>query len=284
MAEAKIRAAYPRRVGLLSLLLLGALQNGCGLSSDRDGPPSTPMDMSRVPDAVPRYEPPSRYGNPPSYVVNGRRYHTLKTSHDYIERGVASWYGRKFHGRRTASGEVYDMYTMTAAHRSLPLPTYARVTNLNNGRKILVRINDRGPFHGNRIIDLSYAAASKLGMLGTGTALVEVKAVNSLRTVPKQLEASDSDSEVMPVALGSTETDRTGFYLQIGAFSLRANAERLQARLGAVAESVARISEMSLNGKTVFRVQLGPLMNLEQADRLAMLLAGEGFNPHITLE
>lgn len=126
----------------------------------------------------------SKYGNPPYYEVNGRLYHTLSSSVGYVERGIASWYGTKFHGRRTSSGEPYDLYGVTAAHKTLPLPSYVLVTNLSNGRNLVVRVNDRGPFHDERIIDLSYAAAGKLGVLPTGTALVEVRAIQPGEVLP----------------------------------------------------------------------------------------------------
>jgi len=126
-----------------------ALLGGCSSIAVKDSAPPQPTDVSSIPDAVPRAEPRSKYGNRPSYKVNGTTYHVLKDAAGYNERGIASWYGKKFHGRRTSSGEPYDMYAMTAAHRSLPLPCYARVTNLQNGRSVVVKINDRGPFHGN---------------------------------------------------------------------------------------------------------------------------------------
>ena len=138
---------------------------------------SSPPLPETIPDAVPRYEPRSNYGNPPSYDVFGKRYYVLSTSADYVERGVASWYGPGFHQVLTSTRERYDMYGMSAAHKTLPLPCYVRVTNLQNGRSIVVRVNDRGPFVGNRIIDLSYTAAAKLDMLRNGTAMVEVRTV-----------------------------------------------------------------------------------------------------------
>jgi rare lipoprotein A len=140
-------------------------------------PIQPPQGALEIPDAVPRYEPRSAYGNPPFYEVFGKRYFVLSSSADYVERGVASWYGPGFHKVRTSTGEIYDMYGMTAAHKTLPLPAYARVTNLQNGRSVVVRVNDRGPFVGNRIIDLSYTAAAKLDMLRDGTAMVEVRTV-----------------------------------------------------------------------------------------------------------
>lgn len=163
------------RFGLIALLA------GCAGTGNRDGAPDETPDLSNIDDAVPRVEPKSKYGNPKSYVVFGKRYYTKDSAIGHVERGTASWYGKKFHGRRTSSGERYDMYAMTAAHKSLPLPSYARVTNLENGRSAVVRVNDRGPFHGRRVIDLSYAAAHKLGVVRQGTALVEVRTIDPAR-------------------------------------------------------------------------------------------------------
>jgi len=136
--------------------------------------PRNAPDVNQIPDAIPREEPRSPYGNPPFYTVGGRRYAVLPSASGYVERGVASWYGTEFHGLRTSTGEPYDMFAMTAAHKTLPLPCYARVTNLSNGRSVVVRINDRGPFIANRIIDLSYSAAARLDMIRSGTAFVEL--------------------------------------------------------------------------------------------------------------
>ena len=186
---------------LVSLLLITALLQSCagGSAPDADGPPDASSVPPVPPDAVPRVEPRSRYGNPSSYVVFGRRYHVMNSAHDYVERGIASWYGRKFHGRRTSSGEPYDMHAMTAAHKSLPLPSYVRVTNLKNGRSTVVRVNDRGPFHENRIIDLSYAAARKLDILGEGTGMVEVRALTPGRA-PAPAVIPVSTAAALPTA------------------------------------------------------------------------------------
>lgn len=171
-----------RAIGLLSLCAMVLV--GCGGSPKKSSTPSKgsdtypPSKLSAIPDAKPRAEPRSRYGNPKSYVVLGKRYHTLPTSAGFVERGHASWYGRKFHGRRTSSGEKYNMYAMTAAHKRLPLPSYVQVTNLSNGKRVVVKVNDRGPFHGNRVIDLSYTAAHKLDLVKHGTAMVEVRAID----------------------------------------------------------------------------------------------------------
>ena len=250
-----------------------ALLAGCSGVEQSDGAPVAPPDLSQVPDAVPRLEAPSRYGNPPSYVVNGRRYHTLSSSHGYRERGIASWYGTKFHGRRTSTQEVYDMYAMSAAHKSLPLPTYARVTNLDNGRSVVVRINDRGPFHHNRIIDLSYAAAARLGILARGTGLVEVEAIDARRHArqappPRSALAGSAD-----------------LYLQVGAFSDRGNAERLKARIDSVGDAPVLISEVAGGPGTLYRVRLGPLASVEKADSLVHRLAQLGVaDTHVVIE
>ncbi|MCG6862576.1 MAG: septal ring lytic transglycosylase RlpA family protein [Chromatiaceae bacterium] len=166
--------------GAALLLSLGLL-SGCSSTIDRDSATGNPPDLSSIEDAQPKIEPKSKYGNPETYVVFGKRYYTKASSKGYVERGIASWYGKKFHGRKTSSGERYDMYGMTAAHKTLPLPTYARVTNVKNGRSAVVKINDRGPFHGKRVIDLSYTAARKLGVVATGTAMVEVRAIDPSR-------------------------------------------------------------------------------------------------------
>lgn len=146
----------------------------------RDGPPTIPsdVDLDTISDAVPREEPLAAYGNMLEYEVLGTVYRRLQSAVGYEEEGTASWYGEEFHGRPTSSGELYDLYGMTAAHRTLPLPSYVEITNLENGRRVVVRVNDRGPFHGGRLIDVSYAAAHRLGMLGPGTARVRVRALH----------------------------------------------------------------------------------------------------------
>lgn len=188
------------RLLVLTGCLLGLL-SGCSSTADKDSAPRNAPDVSGIPDAVPKVEPKSKYGNPESYVVFGKRYHTKSSSKGHVERGLASWYGKKFHGRRTSSGERYDMYAMTAAHKTLPLPTYARVTNVKNGRSAVVKINDRGPFHGRRVIDLSYSAAKKLGVVSKGTAMVEIRTIDP--SSPQSVEedtflASDDGGSAAP--------------------------------------------------------------------------------------
>ena len=204
-----------RNQSRLLLALLPALLAACSSqppSGVRDSAPDRKLDPDTIVDAVPRDEPRSRYGNPKSYAVFGRRYQVMESSAGHREKGIASWYGSKFHGRRTSSGEAYDMYAMTAAHKNLPLPTYVRVTNLRNGRSAVVKVNDRGPFHDNRIIDLSYAAATKLGILATGTGLVEISAID----VRQQAEP---DPQAVNVAQPADGEEIPGVFIQVGAFS-----------------------------------------------------------------
>lgn len=259
------------RLLLITALLLATLiLHGCGGSDylAGDGAPRGHVDVSKIPDAVPRDEPRSRYGNPASYEALGQRYHVMHSSSGYTERGIASWYGTKFHGRRTSSGEPYDMYAMTAAHTRLPLPTYVRVTNLENGRTVVARVNDRGPFVKNRIIDLSYAAAIKLGMTGKGTALVEVRALDPGRPAPA----------AQPAPIMAQAAHRPAVFIQIGAFSSRQNAEQILARLASHAlPAVAALHEGLANGAPIYRVRLGPLASVELADGAARELERIGF-------
>ena len=260
---------------LFLAIILSMLLSGCGRVSVEDGPGQRDIDVSDIPDATPKVEPKSRYGNPESYVVFGQRYFPLESGRGFVERGVASWYGEKFHGRRTSSGETYDMYAMTAAHKTLPLPTYVRVTNLSNNRTIVVRVNDRGPFHDNRIIDLSYTGAKKLGMLKQGTALVEIRAIDPAQPIQSPVVALTSDAAGNQVRL----------FLQVGAFSYRDNAENLKKQVVEIADEIVLIEEVIRNGKPIYRVRLGPLLDVAHADRLAFLLADAGFeHPHIVLE
>ena len=187
------------RIPLVATLALLTLFAACSSRPVYDSGPNAGAAPSRLPaDPVPKNEPRSRYGNGPYYKVYGRTYRVLDTSYGYRERGVASWYGRKFHGRMTSSQEPYDMYAMTAAHKALPLPTYVRVRNLRNNRSIVVRVNDRGPFVDNRLIDLSYAAAVKLDMVREGTTLVEVTAISFDEPPPGSIRASAPPPKAEP--------------------------------------------------------------------------------------
>jgi rare lipoprotein A len=254
------------------ILALAALLPGCSFTVQRDGGPLPgSVRTADVPDAVPRSEPRSKYGNPESYVVNGRRYFVMQDAAGYVEQGIASWYGEKFHGRRTSSGESYDMYAMTAAHKTLPLPTYVRVTNLRNSKNVILRVNDRGPFHENRIIDLSYTAAAKLDILAKGTGLVEVRA----------LTGNGDAAAVPPAPLpGRGGAGSGAFYIQVGAFASRANAEALRRRLGAAGDILLSISEAFVDGRTLYRVRVGPIDDVEIADSLVARLGALGVQDH----
>jgi len=254
--------------GALALALL--VLAGCAGPARRPPPPpaapaetasAPPADIAAVPDAVPRPEPRSAHGNPPFYDALGRRYFVLASADGYIERGVASWYGPSFHGGSTSNGEPYDMYGMTAAHKTLPLPTYARVTNLKNGRSVVVRINDRGPFVANRLIDLSYSAAVRLDMTREGTTLVEVRALTP--GVPDSLTRSALSP---PPAL----------YLQAGAFADPRNAERLLARLQAAGLPGAFVALPGAGKQPLYRVRLGPVASVAQFDELSARLGALG--------
>ncbi len=240
-----------------------------------DGPPRYQrVNVSRVPDAVPRYERLSDTGNDP-YTVNGKTYHPVKTSHGYRERGVASWYGRMFHGRRTSSGEPYDMYAMTAAHRTLPLPCYARVRNLRNGKQVVLKINDRGPFLHNRLIDLSYAAAYRLGIADTGTGLVEVVVVGpDTMLADKQIAVPVTSAIPRPPSI----------YIQVGAFSEIDNAERMRRQLYGHTYGPVITQHARVDGGDLHRVRVGPIATVDEADKIVQRMQGQGYLPRLIVE
>jgi rare lipoprotein A len=264
----------------LSIFAICLILTGCGGGSTKsDGPGS-----GRVPDlpadAVPRPETRSRYGNGrdigngPQYEVFNKTYTVMASGSGYKQSGVASWYGKKFHGNLTSNREVYDMYEMTAAHKTLPLPTYVRVKNLRNNKSVVVRVNDRGPFIDNRIIDLSYAAALKLDMVRDGTSMVEVTAYDfderkgdrpaSVKTSP----ASPSNST--PTAA------RNQVFVQVGAFGDRANAARRLALLSQSGINGASVHEDSSSNPSLYRVRIGPVADVIQYDQIVEELAGLG--------
>jgi len=277
----------------LLLLPLFALLGACGTFSrsggyyQDDGPGSNPPpDVAGIPDAVPRDEPRSQSGNNP-YTVDGVTYYPLARADGYHERGIASWYGRKFHGKRTSSGEPYDMYAMTAAHKTLPLPSYVRVRNLQNGRSIVVRVNDRGPFLSNRLIDLSYAGAARLGIIGTGTGIVDVQAVSpeepavqvaGLKSPPLQMISPAAAVELPPRTTAAPK-----LYLQVGAFARRDNAVQLRDRLEreALQPIFIQAAQAPAGANTgaaaqIYRVRIGPFVTVEEGDRLTRRAAQLG--------
>jgi len=285
-------ASFACRLGALCCVLALA---GCGTFSGRpgdrapdgsrrgggyyldDGPgENPPANLDRIPDAVPRLEPLVR-GTARPYSVMGRSYTPMTQLAPYRERGMATWYGRRYHGQRTASGEVYDMYAMTGAHPVLPIPSYARVTHLGNGRSVIVRINDRGPFLGERLIDLSYVAAHKLDLVRSGSGAVEVEALLPGSAPPAPAAVTVEAPAPLPAAVeepagvatwpdpvAGVQPQAGGFYLQLGAFSLRENAERFAERmrvtLAQIDASLSVVTAGSMN-----RVHAGPYANREAA-------------------
>jgi rare lipoprotein A len=246
-----------------------------------DGPgEGPPPGLEALPDAVPRIEPLNRFANRP-YTVFGRDYVPATSLRPYKERGIASWYGRKFHGEKTSTGEVYDMYAMTAAHPTLPLPSYARVTSVATGRSVVVRVNDRGPFLQNRVIDLSYAAATRLGIAQKGSGEVEVEAIIPVESATVAAAAPlppvvSVPSAAAPAAAPTTEGVPTvpvapadgGFVVQLGAFASSANAENFLARLaGPIAQVGVEGRIRQVNG--LFRVFVGPYASRDEAKRAA---------------
>jgi rare lipoprotein A len=256
---------------------------------DQDSSPQGPLpDVSKIPEPIPKAEPPSVYGNKSPYSVLGETYKILPNTNGYVERGIASWYGNKFHGHMTSIFEPYDMYAYTAAHKTLPLPCYARVTNLENGASVIVRINDRGPFAENRIIDLSYVAAVKLGIWQKGTGLVEVRAIDpahpDLAKAPEPARAKAVSTRNVSSAV-PPKTPNPTIYLQIGAFGEAVNAEHAASAVRAAHLGDVRIVQAQVNGKTIRRVQIGPLRDVDEADRLTPKLRDLGLGtPHVAVE
>lgn len=219
----------------------------------------SPEAVAKIPEPVPKVEPRALYGNKSPYTVLGQTYNVLTSPGGYVERGIASFYGNKFHGYRTSSLEDYDMYQFTAAHKTLPLPSYARVTNLENGKSVIVRINDRGPFHENRLIDLSYAAAVKIGVWPKGTGLVEVRAIDPSQPLTAQT-LPPPPPPPKPASAGP------GIFLQVGAFSDTTNAERVAQQLRTANFAPVQVVDAQINGRSIRRVRVGPLASVDQAD------------------
>ena len=211
----------------------------------------------------------SERGNPSSYVVFGKRYRVLNSAEGFRQRGLASWYGTKFHGRPTSSGEIYNMYAMTAAHKTLPIPVYVHVKNLDNGRSTIVRVNDRGPFIDGRIIDLSYAAAKKLGVDGPGTANVEISTLATGESKPT--------STVRSIPLTDEADTNIPLYIQMGSFADPANANNLVQNLLNANESTAQVSRLQTNNGLFYRVRVGPLYDIDEANAIVRRLKTKGF-------
>jgi len=233
-----------------------------------DGPDGAPpVDLDAIADAQPKPEPLHAHANDP-YVVFGKEYVPEREFSAHRKQGTASWYGRKFHGQRTWSGEIYDMYAMTAAHPTLPVPSYARVTNLQNGKSVVVRINDRGPFSSGRMMDLSFAAAYKLGFAETGIAAVEVESIVLGQSAPPA-ETPVAAEPAIPVT-----AETAGIYLQLGAFSARTNAESFRDRIQKQLSWLKQPVQVQARGK-LFRLHLGPYQNRREANAVAEKIRAE---------
>ncbi|MEM1080655.1 MAG: septal ring lytic transglycosylase RlpA family protein [Pseudomonadota bacterium] len=245
-------------LGFLTVLLSLWLA-ACGSRDVADGPGSS-LDGRTIDVPEARAEPLSRYGNHSPYEVLGRTYRVLPTADGYVERGDASWYGSKFHGRLTSSGEPFDMYAVSAAHKTLPLPTWVEVTNLDNGRSLTLRVNDRGPFKEGRIIDLSYAAAHLLGVIDTGTAPVEVRAISFDGHSP----STGTSPRSVPVEM------------QVGAYSSRERARDVRDRLEDADINRIDIDRARSPQGTVWRVRVGPIRDLDRAREVAQQIMSLG--------
>ena len=277
---------------------------GTRYSIKQDHGPAQHLDMSTAADAVPRVEPHSRGGNKSTYEVWGKKYNVMPSSKGFRQRGLASWYGKKFHGHLTSNGETYDMYAMTAAHKNLPLPTYVRVTNLDNGKLVIVRVNDRGPFHGDRVIDLSYAAASKLGYHKKGVAQVLIEAIDantwtvageqalrrqrqqagaqavgSVNTPPKPVSvASKTATETKSASNNITQQSGrlSGYYIQAAALSKAVSAVGLSEQLKSRLRRADVLVEQATTGK-LYRVLIGPIADRKSAELLGQTITEFGF-------
>lgn len=225
---------------------------------EKDSAPTGVVDWGRVKEVTPKPEPRSRYGNPKYYDQSGKRYYLLPTSENYSKKGKASWYGTKFHGRRTSSGETYDMFKMTAAHKTLPIPCYAKVTNLDNGKHVIVKINDRGPFKSGRIIDLSYAAAHKLDMAKAGIANVKVETISFNKGSSKNTSTKSPSTKKR--------------FVQVGAYSSLANARNLAKVLDKEIRLPVKVSSVKRGGKKLYRVRVGPIPSESVAKELVRTL------------
>lgn len=239
------------------LLFLSACATHTTRAPTGEGAKLPPEDIASVPEPIPKTEPRSALGNPPFYDVLGKRYFVLPSAEGFVERGIASWYGPGFHKERTSTGDPYDMYGMTAAHKTLPLPCYARITNLNNGRSVVVYINDRGPFKEGRIVDLSYTAAAKLDILRAGTA-------------PVELQVLTADGEVATPLPAST------LFVQAGTFGEAANAQRLADKLRDAGYAQVTLRHDTQGSRTLYRVRIGPIATADEFDRVIANLKSLG--------
>lgn len=256
-------------ISAIIIVLFTLIISGCFYANEpKDGPPRTYQDVSKIKEPIPHYLPKSRYGNPPTYTVAGITYRVLNSAHNYNERGIASWYGSKFTRKLTSTREVYDPYKMTAASPVLPIPCFVRVTNLENNHSVIVKVNDRGPFAPNRIIDLSYAAATKLGYVKKGTALVDVAII---------------DTSTPGLVSLPTIGHKPQLYLQVGAFGHQINADLLAHQVTQLTHKRTHIEASSNARRRLYRVQIGPLKNVDESDRLQAALFRANLGQAITI-
>ncbi len=278
---------------VVCLILLGMLA-GCasspsgGSGSSRyaisqDRAPSGDFDAEQLGDAEPRYIEPGGPGNKSPYTVWGKQYRVMPSASGYVERGIASWYGQKFHGHKTSNGETFDMYAMSAAHKTLPIPSYARVTNLDNGRSVVVRVNDRGPFHGDRLIDLSYAAAKKLGYQSHGTARVEVAAITVRKDGTMWLAGKPYGGAPDPEPVSTPQNSDKALFVQLGSFSQPGSADGLSREVRQSTERNVRVRRVVTASGAYHRVQVGPFSSPEEARREQEALERRGFDQAIVL-
>ena len=249
MKTAPMSFSFNWRVQLIAVLSGALYLTSCTQVKD-SGPDSYHKQWHEISDAVPVPVERAKYGNPESYEVFGKTYYVLESAEGFQQKGIASWYGNKFHGERTSSGEDYDMYAMTAAHKTLPLPVFVEVINHDNDRKAIVKVNDRGPFHEGRIIDLSYEAATKLGVAQTGTANVSIRVITTEEEKTRSLSDTFVESPV---------TDDGKLYVQVAAFTTEENALQHLGKLNAEGFRDVRLHIESSNGTAVYRVRIGPL-------------------------
>ena len=278
------------------LLITAALTlvacGGIGVVSDRG--PDKPMDVAHIPDAVPRIEPRTQAGNKSPYTLFGKTYHIIQDNRGFTQQGTASWYGYKFHGQQTSNGEIYNMYGMTAAHKTLPIPSYIRVTNTNNGRSVVVRVNDRGPFHGDRIVDLTYTAAKKLGFVDKGTAPVELAVIDPLtyQAPPqRQLPSINESVKTTNTEARAPAPEQSGGYrlphntfLQAGAFGSEDTAIALQQKITHLTSYPVLIQGGS-GIQPLYRVRIGPIRdNWELLNLREVLQKNQFSDPHVVYD
>ena len=282
MKKADLCILWKARFSKASVLLPVLLFVGCSITTptsryqqSQDAAPGIGLNPSQIQDATPKVESRSKWGNKNPYEVRGISYRLLPTSLGYNVTGTASWYGSKFHGHTTSNGETYNMFSMTAAHKTLPIPTYLRVTNLRNGHKVIVRVNDRGPFHGNRVLDVSYAAAVKLGFDKQGTAPVNIEAIDPVVWHQERMRAEN------PTVAGR-EVKEGELYLQVAAFSQLASAQRLKQQLATQTSQPIVILRDTRKSPNIHKVQIGPIKGIDVAQQIKQDLQAKGHgNPII---